>query len=99
MAYNTGTEYALEQYLSQEGFGRNFKDVRFRADTQVGFFGVAPASQPAHADQAAVTATTDIDGSDSVDKEDVLAAIQAVETLVNRLRADLVTLGLIKGSA
>lgn len=72
-------------------------DEAFSGD--IGFFGAEVTSQPASADQAAVTPTTDIDGEDSVDAAVVLAAIQALETLINQLRDNLVTLGLIKGSA
>jgi hypothetical protein len=70
------------------------------ATTQkIGFWNATPVIQQASAAQAAVTPSTDFTGADTVDKAVVLAAVQAVETLVNRLRLDLVTTGIIKGSA
>lgn len=66
---------------------------------KIGFWNATPVIQQASAAQAAVTPSTDFTGADTVDKATVLAAVQAVETLVNRLRLDLVTTGIIKGSA
>lgn len=63
------------------------------ATTQkLGFYNVTPVVQPAHADQAAAVAAS---GGDSPTE----AEFNAVVTLVNRLRTDLIALGLIKGSA
>lgn len=59
----------------------------------------AAASPLASANQAAVTPSTDFTGADTVSKATVLAAVQAVETLVNQIRSDLVTANIIKGSA
>lgn len=61
----------------------------------VGFFGVTPAVQPASGDQAAAVATTTTTATTTALQTD----LDDVRTLVNRLRADLVTLGLIKGAA
>ena len=66
---------------------------------KIGFWNATPVIQQASAAQAAVTPSTDFTGADTVDKATVLAAVQAVETLVNRLRLDLVTVGIIKGAA
>ncbi len=66
---------------------------------KLGFYNVTPVAQLASSAQAAVTPSTSFAGSDTVTAATVLAAVQAVETLANRLRADLVTLGLIKGGA
>lgn len=66
---------------------------------KVGFLGATPVVRPVGATQAAVTASTDFTGADTVSKATVLAAVQAVETLVNKIRTDLVALGLIKGAA
>lgn len=66
---------------------------------KLGFWNATPVIQPASAVQAAVTPSTSFAGSDTVDIAVVIAAVQAVETLVNRLRADLVTVGIIKGAA
>ena len=66
---------------------------------KIGFWNATPVIQQANAAQAAVTPSTSFTGTDTVDKATVLAAVQAVETLVNRLRLDLVTVGIIKGAA
>lgn len=69
------------------------------ASQKLGFWNASPIVQPADADQAAVTPSTDFTGLGTVDASVVLSAVQAVETLVNALRAALVNTGLIKGSA
>lgn len=67
-----------------------------RASTdKVGFYGTTPATQPASASQAAVTATTTTTATTTALQTD----LDAVRVLVNQLRSELVTLGLIKGSA
>lgn len=66
---------------------------------KIGFWNATPVVQPAGAAQAAVTPTTAITGTDTVDEAATLAAIQAVETLVNGLRTALVNAGIIKGAA
>lgn len=66
---------------------------------KIGFWNATPVIQQASATQAAVTPSTSFTGGDTVDKAVVLAAVQAVEALVNRLRLDLVTTGIIKGAA
>jgi hypothetical protein len=63
------------------------------ATTQkLAFFNSTPVVQPASAAQAAAVAAS---GGDSPTE----AEFNAVVTLVNRLRTDLIALGLIKGSA
>lgn len=62
----------------------------------VGFYGVAPVAQLAAAAQAQVSNPTI---SATPTKAELDAAFLATNTLLNRLRADLVSLGLIKGSA
>ncbi len=59
------------------------------------------AAQSAHADQAAVATSGagSLDGADTIDKAVLLAKIQALEILVNRLRLDSVGRGEIKGGA
>jgi len=68
-------------------------------DQKLGFWDATPVVQPAGAAQAAVTPSTDLTGSDTVDAAAVLAAVQAVETLANGLRTALVSAGIIKGAA
>jgi hypothetical protein len=72
----------------------------------VGLFGVTPVAQPSSANEAAVgnvpTSFT-WNGSSvypsAADATAIVNAFAAIKTLVNQLRADLVTLGVIKGSA
>lgn len=64
---------------------------------KVSFYGVTPVVQPSSASQAAVattaaTATTPWGFTTSTQAN-------AIVTLVNQIRSDLVTLGLLKGSA
>lgn len=59
---------------------------------KLGFWNATPVVQPSSANQAVAVAAS---GGDSPTE----AEFNAVVTLVNQLRADLVTLGLIKGSA
>lgn len=66
---------------------------------KLGFWNSTPVVQQASALQSAITPSTDFTGADTVSAATVLAAVQAVETLVNRLRLDLVTVGIIKGAA
>lgn len=66
------------------------------ADDKLGFFGVAPVVQPSSANQAAVDTTAATSSSPFGFSE---AQANAIVALVNELRANLVSLGLIKGSA
>lgn len=61
---------------------------------KLSFWGTTPVVQPASASQAAVTGTA---GGTYTSTEQTL--ISDLKTLVNQLRADLVTVGIIKGSA
>ena len=74
------------------------------------YYGASPITQPSGAGQAAVattaittaaiTTTTNAYGYATTTQANNIAAIaDATRTLVNQLRSDLVTLGLIKGSA
>ena len=64
---------------------------------KLAFLGATPVVQPASAAQAAVATT----GSTTSTPYGYTTSAQAdaIVTLVNRLRLDLVTLGLIKGAA
>ena len=64
------------------------------ASHKVSFFGATPVTQPTSSNQAAVTATVTTTQTTTTLKADLAACV----TLVNRLRTDLVALGLIKGS-
>jgi hypothetical protein len=72
----------------------------------VGFFGATPVVEPTGTAQSAVATTaittlvttptaTDI----AVAVNSLISRVSAQTTLLNKLRSDLVTLGLIKGSA
>lgn len=76
------------------------------ATDKVGFYGKTPVAQPAATAQSAVATTaitplvttptaTDI----AIAVNSLISRTAALETLANRIRADAVTLGLIKGSA
>lgn len=65
------------------------------ATSKVGFFGTTPAVQPSSASQAAVTTSVTTTATTTALATDVAALI----VLANQLRSELVTLGLLKGSA
>jgi len=78
------------------GDGRPDGTVIIRAATEKGgFYGTTPAVQPASTSQAAVTTAQTATATTTALSTDVTKLI----TLTNQLRANLVTLGLIKGSA
>jgi len=62
---------------------------------KIGFYGTTPATQPASASQAAVTATI----TATAVLTQVATQASANTVLLNQIRSELVTLGLLKGSA
>lgn len=62
----------------------------------IGFFGVTATTQPASASQAALTLTTATSGGFGFS---TATAFSAFTAQLENIRASLVTLGLIKGSA
>lgn len=66
------------------------------ATDSMGFFGATPTTQPAATAQSAVTTTA----ATTTTPWGYTTSTQAdgIVTLLNRIRTDLVTLGLIKGS-
>jgi hypothetical protein len=62
---------------------------------KIGFYGATPIVQPTSAAQAAVVTTAATSTTPFGFSE---AQANAIVTLVNRLRTDLISLGLIKGS-
>lgn len=69
------------------------------ATQKLGFWGATPVVRPASASQAAVTMAS-VGATNSSDVSATINAnFTALATLVNQLRADLVTVGAIKGSA
>lgn len=67
------------------------------ATDKLGFYGTAPVTQPSGAGEAAVTTTAAT--STTPYGFSTVTQANAIVTLVNQLRSDLVALGLIKGSA
>ena len=70
-----------------------------KVTAKLGFYGATPGTQPASSSQAAAASTAVVSISATQWGFSTSTQGNAVVTLVNRLRADLVTLGLIKGSA
>jgi len=69
------------------------------ASSRVGFFGAAASGQPASSNQGAVATTAAASFTATQWGYSTSTQANAIVTLVNQLRAVLVTLGLIKGSA
>ena len=87
----TTTSLLRKSVLDPDGiqYGRSATDL-------VGFYGISPIVQPTSASEAAVTTTAATTTSPWGFATSTQA--NAIVTLVNQLRADLVALGLIKGS-
>lgn len=75
------------------------------ASELIGFYGATPVSQPTATAQSAVATTTlttigstTLTATDLTNLNALVTRCTALTTLVNRLRSDLVTLGLVKGS-
>lgn len=81
--------------------GRSGQPVQFGgvSTATLGFFGATPTAQLASSSQAATASTAAVSVSATQWGFSTSTQADAVITLVNRLRADLVTLGLIKGAA
>ena len=77
------------------------------ATEKIAFYGKTPVVQPTSASQAAVaatvvttasTTTTPAGYATTTQATNIATIVDATRTLVNQLRSDLVTLGLIKGA-
>lgn len=64
----------------------------------IGFYGATPAAQPTSSNEAAAATTAAVSVSATQWGFSTSTQANAIVTLVNQLRADLVTLGIIKGS-
>lgn len=84
------------QYLDNQNSGADGTILGQTTASKVGFYGTTPAAQPTSSSQAAVASTA----ATSTNAWGFTTSTQAnaLVTLANRLRADLVTLGIIKGS-
>lgn len=91
--------YIFQRDIEMLG-GRNFQFSRgtgtkhgTAANQKQSFYGVTPIVQPTSASQAIVTGT-----ADGVYSSNEVTLINDLVILTNQLRADLIALGLIKGS-
>lgn len=66
-----------------------------KSGDKIGFYGTTPASQPSGANQAAVTTSV----TTTATTTNLASTMSDVVTLLNQIRSDIVTLGIIKGSA
>lgn len=64
----------------------------------LGWYGATPATQPTSSNQAAPTSTAPVSISATQWGFSTSTQAQAILTLVTQIRADLVTLGILKGS-
>ena len=69
------------------------------ATQKLGFFGASPVVQPASANQATYSEATDVSGADTVNASAIVLEFAKISTLLNQLRYDLISLGIIKGAA
>lgn len=91
---------------SYVGDGNDDGEILGRSSGKVGFYGTTPAIQPTGTSQSAVATTAITTLATTPTATDIAVAVNslisrqsAAVTLVNQLRSDLVTLGVIKGSA
>lgn len=102
MGIATTTKTATTRQLSDQNSQGTVLGVS--ASDLIAFYGQAAVSQPTSSAQAAVTATSVAaamstpTGAVTVWGYSTAAIANGIVTLVNELRADLVNLGLIKGS-
>lgn len=72
--------------------------ISFTSGSTIGFFGASQVVQPANAAQAALTLTTVLQGASAYGFT-TNTGLTAFVAQVENIRASLVTLGLLKGSA
>lgn len=101
MGIATTTKTATTRQLSDQNSQGTV--LGFNASDLIAFYGAAPIAQATSSAQAAVTATsvsgaTNNGGATTVFGFTSAAQMNSIVTLLNELRADLVNLGLIKGS-
>jgi hypothetical protein len=65
-------------------------------EEKISFYGETPVVQPADGNQEAIG---DLKSTTTATTSTLLSDCTTIKTLVNQLRSDLVTLGLIKGGA
>ena len=88
----TDVEYIGANASGGMSFGKTSTEL-------ISFYGATPSAQLASSSQAAAASTAAASISATQWGFSTSTQADAVITLVNRLRADLVTLGIIKGSA
>lgn len=91
--------------MAKHYLGTNNSDgtvMGYDTGEKIGFFGTV-ASYPTGASQAAVRTTalntTATETTNTTVHGNIVSDLNAVKTLVNKLRSDLVAVGLIKGSS
>lgn len=92
MAAPVGTGRALGVAMSVQ----EFDQISMTTGSKAGFFGVTPIVQPASAVQAALTLTTGASGGVGFT---TVTAFSAFMAQYSDIRASLLALGLLKGSA
>lgn len=92
MSAPVGTGRALGVSMSNP----QLDGLSFTSGSTVGFFGVSQTTQPANAAQAALTLTTATSNGFGFSTS---AAFNAFTAQLENIRASLVLLGLLKGSA
>lgn len=86
---------AAQDYEQVTYNGPSGAQVGASASEKVGFFGAAPITQPTSSSQAALTLTTATSGGFGFSTS---AAFNSFSALLENIRANLVLLGLLKGS-
>ena len=66
---------------------------------KMSFWGKTPIIQPASGSQGAIALTANVTGGDTVSLTNVNNNFSSIQTLLNQLRSDLVSVGIIKGEA
>lgn len=96
MAVNTESSSLKKELSDQNPSGVS---VGYDATDKVGFYGATPIVQRSSASQAAITTTLAVSTTSNIWGFSTSTQANAIITLANEMRAALVALGLIKGSA
>lgn len=97
--YNLGKFIKIEDGKNIQIGANNGTKIGTSTLSKIGFWNKTPIIQPAHADQAALSITGSIVGSDTVDITILSAHLAEIQTWGNQLRTDLIAVGIIRGSA
>lgn len=86
------------QYLDNQNSGADGTILGQTTAAKIAFYGKTPVVQPTSASQAAIATTAAVSISATQWGYSTSTQADAIVTLANRIRTDLVTLGLLKGS-